>query len=219
MSVDPARGATEASEPTGARERLPRPFGKFALKRKLARGGMADVYLASLAGAEGFEKELVVKLIRQELAADEAFVRRFVDEAKTSVRLTHPNIVSIFELGVETGVLYLAMDLVRGATLAEVLQEGGPLRPEEGAYVALEVARALHHAHRRGVIHRDVTPGNVMLDDEGAVKLLDFGIAAPAGGLDVEVFGTPGHMPPEQIEGGALTGAADAFALGTVMLE
>jgi len=199
--------------------KLPHPFGKFMLRRRLARGGMADVYLASLSGAQGFEKELVVKLIRQELAADEAFVRRFVEEAKTCVRLTHPNIVSIFELGVEAGILYMAMELIRGATLAELLSAGGALPPDEGAYVALEVARALDHAHRRGVVHRDVTPGNVMLDDDGAVKLLDFGIAAPVGGLDVEAFGTPGHMPPEQMAGRRLAPSADLFALGTVMVE
>ena len=216
--VEPERDP-DAVRPVGfVVERLPRPFGKFMLKRRLARGGMAEVFLASLSGAQGFEKELVVKLIRPELAADEGFVTRFVDEAKTCVKLTHPNIVSIFELGVETGVLYLAMELVRGATLAELLQDGGALRGDEGAYIALEVARALDHAHRRGVIHRDVTPGNVMLDEEGAVKLLDFGIAAPAG-LDVEVFGTPGHMPPEQIEGRPLSASADLFALGTVLVE
>ena len=215
--AEPERDA--AARPGGfVIERLPRPFGKFVLKRRLARGGMAEVFLASLSGAQGFEKELVVKLIRPELAADQGFVTRFVDEAKTCVKLTHPNIVSIFELGVETGVLYLAMELVRGATLAELLQEGGALRGDEGAYIALEVARALDHAHRRGVIHRDVTPGNVMLDEEGGVKLLDFGIAAPAG-LDVEVFGTPGHMPPEQIEGRPLSASADLFSLGTVLVE
>lgn len=201
-------------------ERLPSHFAKYVLKRRLARGGMAEVFLATMSGAEGFEKELVVKLIRPELSADEAFVRRFVEEAKTCVRLAHPNIVSIFELGVEHGVLYMVMELVRGATLAELLAEGGPLLPEEGAYVALEVARALDHAHRRSVIHRDVTPGNVMIDDEGAVKLLDFGIAAPAQGAGVtEVFGTPGHMPPEQMDGGRLSPATDLFALGTVLVE
>ncbi len=207
------------SEP-GAIERLPQSFGKFLLKRRLARGGMADVFLATLSGAEGFEKELVVKLIRPDLSADEAFVRRFVDEAKTCVRLAHPNIVSIFELGVEHGVLYMVMELVRGVTLGELLRDSGALSADEGAYLTLEVARALDHAHRRGVIHRDVTPGNVMIDDEGSVKLLDFGIAAPAhGGASGEVFGTPGHMPPEQLDGRRLSPTTDLFALATVAIE
>ena len=201
-------------------DRLPSPFGKFLLKRRLARGGMADVFLASMSGAEGFEKELVVKLIRPELSADEGFVRRFVDEAKTCVRLSHPNIVPIFELGVEHGVLYMVMELVRGVTLAELLRDSGAVSPDEGAYLVLEVARALDHAHRRGVIHRDVTPGNVMIDEEGGVKLLDFGIAAPVTtGAAGEVFGTPGHMAPEQLEGRKLTPASDLFALATVGFE
>ncbi|MGZ3420416.1 MAG: serine/threonine-protein kinase [Polyangiales bacterium] len=212
--------ATEQAFGRFAADRLPARFAKFLLKRRLARGGMAEVFLATLSGAEGFEKELVVKLIRPELSADEAFVRRFVEEAKTCVRLAHPNIVSIFELGVEHAVLYMVMELVRGATLAELLAEGGPLGPEEGVYVALEVARALDHAHRRGVIHRDVTPGNVMIDEEGAVKLLDFGIAAPVqDAASSEIFGTPGHMPPEQMEGGRLSPSTDLFALGTVLVE
>lgn len=201
-------------------DRLPQPFGKFLLKRRLARGGMADVFLATLSGAEGFEKELVVKLIRADLSADEGFVRRFVDEAKTCVRLAHPNIVPIFELGVEHGVLYMVMELVRGVTLGELLRDSGALSADEGAYVMLEIARALDHAHRRGVIHRDVTPGNVMIDEDGGVKLLDFGIAAPVhGGTAGEVFGTPGHMPPEQLEGRNLSPATDLFALATVALE
>lgn len=208
-------------EPSNAAtDRLPQAFGKFLLKRRLARGGMAEVFLASLSGAEGFEKELVVKLIRADLSADEAFVKRFVDEAKTCVRLAHPNIVPIFELGVEFGVLYMVMELVRGVTLAELLRDSGALSTDEGAYIVLEVARALDHAHRRGVIHRDVTPGNVMIDDEGGVKLLDFGIAAPvASGAAGEVFGTPGHMPPEQLEGRKLSPASDLFALATVAFE
>ncbi|MBL8721082.1 MAG: serine/threonine protein kinase [Myxococcales bacterium] len=200
---------------------LPARFGKFILKRKLARGGMAEVFLAGLPGAEGFEKELVVKLILPELSEDEGFVRRFVDEAKTCVRLTHPNIVSVFELGVEAGVLYMAMELVRGATLTELLGEGGKLDPDEGAYLGLELARALHHAHKRGVLHRDVTPGNVMLDEDGAVKLLDFGIAAPVHDprAKEEIFGTPGYMPLEQMEGGKLGPSTDLFALGAVLVE
>jgi serine/threonine protein kinase len=226
--TEPVTPAASTPEAIGAPHplgelRFPAPFGKFVLRRRLARGGMADVILATLGGAEGFEKELVVKLVRPELGADDAFVRRFVDEAKTCVRLQHPNIVPIFELGVEAGVLYMAMDLVRGASLAELLREGGALSADEGAYVALEVARALDHAHRRGVIHRDVTPGNVMLDDEGAVKLLDFGIASPVdddgAAAQREVFGTPGHMAPEQLAGEKLTPAADLFALGALLSE
>ena len=168
----------------------PQVFGKYVLERELARGGMARVVLATLRGAGGFEKKLVVKQIREELACDDDFVRRFVEEAKTTVALSHPNIVPVYELGVERGTYFLAMEFVEGASLAELLRastqpttDGGArvgLSPDEAAYVGVEVCRALDYAHRRmNVVHRDVTPRNVMVDEEGQVKVIDFGIAAP----------------------------------------
>jgi serine/threonine protein kinase len=202
---------------------FPQIFGKYVLEREIAAGGMARVYLATLRGAVGFEKRLVVKQIRPELACDEAFVRRFVEEAKTAVELNHPNIVPVFELGVEAGVYYLAMEFCPGLTLADVLAETGPLDPAEGAYVGADVCRALDYAHRRaGIVHRDVTPRNVLIDDEGAVRLIDFGIAAPverSGKRAREIFGSPGHMPPEQLRGDALTPATDVFAVGALLIE
>src|SRR6185436_8301467 len=130
----------------------------------------------------GFEKRLVVKQIREELLTDAQFVGRFVDEAKTSVLLSHPNIVPVYELGVEQGTYYLAMELVEGVSVLELLKKSErPLSPEEGAYVGVEVCRALDYAHRRmNVVHRDVTPRNVMIDEEGQVKVIDFGIATLA---------------------------------------
>ena len=200
----------------------PQVFGKYVLERELARGGMARVCLATLRGAQGFEKKLVVKQIRDELAQDDEFVRRFVEEAKTTVALSHPNIVPVYELGVEHGIYFLAMELVDGVSIAELLRKGSanvPLSPEQGAYVGVEMCRALDYAHRRmQVVHRDITPRNVMVDDEGQVKLIDFGIAARvhAGG---EVFGSPGHMPPEQMKGGALGPETDVFAVAALLLE
>src|SRR5258708_977026 len=124
----------------------PQVFGKYVLERELARGGMARVLLATLRGAGGFEKKLVVKQIRDDLALDAEFVRRFVDEAKTTVALSHPNIVPVYELGVEAGIYFLAMELVEGVTIAELLAAGdGPLTPEEGAYLGIEVCRALDY--------------------------------------------------------------------------
>ncbi len=202
---------------------FPQIFGKYVLERELASGGMARVYLATLRGAVGFEKRLVVKQIRPELALDEAFVKRFVEEAKIAVELSHPNIVPVYELGVELGVYYIAMELCEGLTLTEVLLETGPLDAAEGALVGVEICRALDYAHRRGgIVHRDVTPRNVLLDEEGAVRLIDFGIAAPvtAGHTQrIEVFGSPGHMPPEQIRGERLTPATDVFAVGALLIE
>src|SRR5579871_5498323 len=139
----------------------PQVFGKYVLERELARGGMARVVLATLRGASGFEKKLVVKQIRDELACDDEFVRRFVEEAKTTVGLAHPNIVPVYELGVELGTYFLAMEYVEGVSVADLLRSSGAaetprLTPEEGAYVGIEVCRALDYAHRRmNVVHRD----------------------------------------------------------------
>jgi serine/threonine protein kinase len=204
----------------------PQVFGKYVLERELARGGMARVVLATLRGAGGFEKKLVVKQIREELACDDDFIRRFVEEAKTTVALAHPNIVPVYELGVELGTYFLAMEYVEGASLAELLRacskDGKGLSPEEGAYVGVEVCRALDYAHRRmNVVHRDVTPRNVMVDEEGQVKVIDFGISTPVATAPTGqgVFGSPGHMPPEQMEGTELTPAADVFAVAVLLVE
>ena len=219
----------------------PQVFGKYVLERELARGGMARVVLATLRGAGGFEKKLVVKQIRDELASDDDFIRRFVEEAKTTVALAHPNIVPVYELGVELGTYFLAMEYVEGASLAEILRastkgdakgladpsepaprEARGLSPEEGAYVGVEVCRALDYAHRRmNVVHRDVTPRNVMVDDEGQVKVIDFGISTPVATAPTGqgVFGSPGHMPPEQMDGTELTPAADVFAVAVLLME
>jgi serine/threonine-protein kinase len=201
---------------------FPQIFGKYVLEREIASGGMAVVYLATLRGAGGFEKRLVVKQIRAELATDQAFVTRFVDEAKTTVDLSHQNIVPVYELGVEQGVYYIAMELAEGVTLAELLRDGGPLSPAEGAHLGAELCRGLDYAHRRaGVVHRDVTPRNVLIDEEGHVRVIDFGIAAPVAEelRGQKVFGSPGHMPQEQIRGLPLTPATDVFAVGTLLVE
>jgi eukaryotic-like serine/threonine-protein kinase len=204
----------------------PQVFGKYVLERELSRGGMARVILATLRGAGGFEKRLVVKQIRDELAFDHQFVRRFVEEAKTTVALSHPNIVPVYELGVEQGTYFLAMELVEGLSVAELLRERNPdgsrrvLTPEEGAYVGVEVCRALDYAHRRmKVVHRDITPRNVMIDEEGQIKLIDFGIAAPALVAGHEILGSPGHMAPEQVDGGQLGPPTDIFAVAVLLME
>ena len=199
---------------------FPQIFGKYILEREIAAGGMARVYLAVLRGVGGFEKRLVLKQIRPELSSDSAFLDRFVAEAKTAVSLNHPNIVPVFELGVEQGTYYLAMELCPGVSLAELLRVG-PLSPEAGAYLGVELCRGLDYAHRKAnIVHRDVTPRNVMIDEEGGVRLIDFGIAS-ATGVDSEraVVGSPGHMAPEQVAGEDLSAASDVFALGVLLME
>jgi serine/threonine protein kinase len=197
----------------------PRSFGKYLLDREIARGGMARVHLARLRGLGGFEKRLVLKEIDPALARDPRFVELFVAEANTLVQMSHPGIVPVYELGVVEGTYFLAMEHVRGVTLEALVAER-PLEPAEVAHVGAQVADALAYAHEQfSLVHRDVTPRNVMIDAHGHARLLDFGIAArlDEGDGDEAVFGTPGYLSPEQARGERLSAASDLFGLGAVL--
>ncbi len=193
-------------------------FGPYLIDEELAQGGMARVFRARLRGLGGFEKTLVLKQIRPELSRDPRFVELFVREANTLVQLVHPHIVPVYELGAVEGTYYLSMEYIEGATLAEILHDG-PLGTALVAQIGVQVADALDYAHSRfGILHRDVTPRNLIVDDAGHVRLLDFGIAA-ALGSESEAFGSPGYMSPEQVEGRPLSIASDLFSLGVVLTE
>lgn len=193
------------------------PFGNYLLDEEIARGGMARVFRARLRGLGGFEKTLVVKQVLPELAADPRFVEMFVQEAKTLVRMSHPHIVPIYELGVIDGVYFLAMEYVDGASVGDLVADA-PLSAPLVAHLAAQVCDALHYAHDRfGLVHRDVTPRNIVIDSGGNARLLDFGIAAPAEETDGEVFGSPGYMAPEQMRGEAVDARSDIFGLGAVL--
>lgn len=193
------------------------PFGSYLLDGLLARGGMARVYRARLRGLGGFEKPLVVKQILPELAVDPRFVELFVREAHTLVQLGHPHIVPVYELGVVDGTYFLAMEYVEGASIGELLAQG-PLDAAQVAHVGAEVADALSYAHERfGLVHRDVSPRNVLVDTTGHVRLLDFGIAASVEGGVAVGIGSPGYAAPEQLRGDPPTPACDLFALGALL--
>lgn len=192
-------------------------FGKYLLDGEIATGGMSKVFRARLRGPGGFEKRLVVKQILPQLAQDPNFIRMFVQEANTLVQMSHPNIVPVYELGVVDGVYFLAMELVEGATLAEILRDG-PLPEALVAHMGIQLSEALHYAHDRfSVIHRDVTPRNVVIDDAGHTRLLDFGIAAPAD--EAGRFGSVGYMSPEQACGLPVGRESDLFSVGTLLFE
>jgi eukaryotic-like serine/threonine-protein kinase len=198
----------------------PLPFGKYLLDAELAQGGMSRVFDARLRGPGGFEKRLVVKQILPQLAQDPSFVELFVQEANTLVQMSHPNVVPVYELGVLDGVYFLAMERVHGATVAELLRDGA-LPQAHAALLGAQICEALRYAHERfGIVHRDVTPRNVMVDGDGHVRLLDFGIAAPSAQTGHgELFGSPGYMSPEQAARRPLTAASDMFAVGAVLYE
>jgi len=181
---------------------------------------MARVFLARLRGPGGFEKRLVVKQILPKFAREPAFVDMFVREANTLVQMSHPHIVPVYELGVVDGVYFLALEWVEGVTLKELMRRG-ELQPEMVVHVGAQICEALRYAFGRfQVVHRDVTPRNIMVDRDGHARLLDFGIAASVadtGGGDL--FGSAGFMSPEQLRGDPLDARTDLFALGAVLYE
>ena len=201
-------------------ERELQHFGKYLLDQELARGGMSRVFRARLRGPGGFEKKLVVKQVLPDLARDPSFIELFVKEANTLVQMSHPNLVPVYELGVIDGVYFLAMESVEGATIAELLEDGA-LPPALAAQIGLQIAEALRYAHERfQIVHRDVTPRNVIVDEAGHARLLDFGIAAPLGHESKgELFGSPGYIAPEQLSGDPLGPESDLFSLGAVLYE
>ncbi|MEM6957374.1 MAG: protein kinase [Myxococcota bacterium] len=196
----------------------PAVFGNYLLDDLIAEGGMARVFRARLRGALGFEKPLVVKQVRPELAADPRFIAMFAEEAKTLVRLGHPHIVPVYELGVAGDTYFIAMEYVDGVTL-ESLGDGGVLPPELVAHLGVQICEALAHAHETfGLVHRDVTPRNVMVDRQGHARLLDFGIAVTEGEA-AEAFGSRGYMSPEQFAREQVGAPSDLFSLGCVLYE
>jgi serine/threonine protein kinase len=220
--------ATQLSEPI--------QFGKYTLFERIGRGGMAEVFKGRIQGPAGFERVFVVKRILPHLSDDTSFIKMFVEEAKLSARLNHPNIVHIFELGAVEGEYFISMEYIRGHDLSETMRAIwkalGPPRPELVAYVGREACRGLAYAHNLtdengrplGMIHRDVSPSNVMLSYEGAVKMLDFGIAkALSDGTEPTKGGTLkgkyAYMAPEQTEGDNIDNRSDIFACGIVLHE
>jgi len=202
--------------------------GRYELLRPLARGGMAEVFLARRRAA-GVEKLLVVKRIRPERAGDARFLDLFVREARLSMSLAHQNIVPVFDFGRAGDQVFLAMERVEGKDLGSSLARpgAGPLPPLLAAFVGAECCQALDYAHQRrgadgvllGIVHRDVTPRNVLLSWSGEVKLTDFGIAALAGESTTKLIGTPAYMAPEQARGEPLDARADVYAVGLVIRE
>lgn len=211
-------------------------FGKYILLEKLAMGGMAEIYLARNSGASGVSKFVAIKRILPQFTEQTEFIDMFKDEAKIAVNLSHANIVSIFEFGMEKSAFFLAMDYIEGRNLRQILNKmkkaGLSFSIEQVLYIIKEVAAGLDHAHRcidantgkpLNIIHRDMSPQNVMVSFEGEVKIVDFGIAKAETQLETTRAGTLkgkfGYMSPEQAEGQPVDLRTDVFALGIVLWE
>ncbi len=209
---------------------LPTTFGKYYLTEKLATGGMAEIYLAKLIGPGGFEKSLVIKQIHPRLTGQRHFVDLFVAEAKTLVALAHGNIVPVYELGVVDDTYFIAMEYIDGPTLYRLTERmagrDAVMEPPVAAWITARILEGLDYAHRKGegVIHRDLSPRNVMLSRDGEVKLVDFGIAVTLGEGDGDSAqsaptGSFPYMSPEQVRREPLTGQTDLFSAGVLCWE
>jgi len=195
--------------------------GRYRLDGKLATGGMAEVWEAT---DEVLARKVAVKLLHRHLAADDSFVERFRREAVAAARLTHPAIVSIFDTCSDEGDEAIVMELVDGDTLRDALASGGAITPRRAVDIVAQVADALAFAHRAGVIHRDVKPGNILMCDDGRVLVTDFGIAKAVEETNDltatgAVIGTAKYLAPEQVQGGPVDGRTDVYALGVVLYE
>ncbi|HVV85945.1 MAG TPA: serine/threonine-protein kinase, partial [Kofleriaceae bacterium] len=204
-------------------------LNRYDVLDRIAVGGMAEVFLAKAYGAHGFEKTLAIKRILPELARDPEFEERFIAEAKVAVRLSHTNVVQVFDFGRFAGSLFIAMEYVDGLDLAALLRRlklRGERVPVTAAFqIAIELARGLDFAHQHGVVHRDVSPSNILLSRAGEVKIADFGIAIAATSSRGtvtgrrKVMGKWRYMSPEQARGEPLDTRSDLFSAASVMYE
>ncbi len=192
---------------------------RYRILSRIGSGGMADVYLAEdlLLG-----RQLAVKVLHHHFAEDQEFVERFRREASSAAALSHPNIVGIFDRGEWDGTYYIAMEYVPGQSLKTLVREHGPLQPLAAIDITTQILRAARFAHARGVIHRDLKPHNVILDEEGRARVTDFGIAR-AGASDMtltgSIMGTAQYLSPEQAQGHTVSARSDLYAIGVILYE
>jgi serine/threonine-protein kinase len=230
MSSTQPEPGSQASSPT-----LLHPYGQYVLVRKLAEGGMAEIFLAKLLGADGFERNVVIKRMLSNLSSIPDFVEMFRDEARLAARLSHPNIIQIHELGFIEGCYYICMEYLAGEDFSSTLRQAGKKRQYTPIPITLRVlvdaARGLHYAHdftnEEGqplhIVHRDISPSNLYVTYQGQVKVLDFGIAKAASRVVQTrtgvVKGKYIYMAPEQAQGKEVDRRADVFSLGVSLYE
>jgi serine/threonine-protein kinase len=196
--------------------------GRYVVGSRLARGGMATVYEAH---DNRLDRTIALKVMHASLADDEEFVSRFIREAHAAARLTHPNVVAVYDQGADEGIVFLAMELVRGRTLRDLIRERGNLSPRQALEVLEPVLAALGAAHQAGLVHRDVKPENVLLSDDGRIKVADFGLARAVSGNSSHttasgvLMGTVAYLSPEQVERGVADPRSDVYSAGILLYE
>jgi eukaryotic-like serine/threonine-protein kinase len=193
--------------------------GRYRVLSRLGSGGMADVYLAE---DTQLGRKVALKLLYRRFAEDSEFVERFRREASSAAGLQHPNIVGIFDRGEWDGTYYIAMEYLEGRTLKQLIREHGAMPPDLATDITIQVLRAARFAHKRGVVHRDIKPHNVILDEEGRAKVTDFGIAR-AGASDMtetgSIMGTAQYLSPEQAQGQPVSPRSDLYSIGVMLYE
>ncbi len=194
---------------------------RYEIIEKAGNGGMATVYRAE---DKVLKRNVAVKVLKDEFTTDEEFIKRFEIEAQSAARLTHPNIVSIYDVGSEDNLYYIVMELIRGKTLKEIIvEERGPLPWKWSVNVAIQIASALEMAHKNNIIHRDIKPHNIIITEDGIAKVTDFGIAKAVSNSTITAFGTTigsvHYFSPEHARGGFTDAKSDLYSLGVVMYE
>ena len=193
---------------------------RYEILEKVGEGGMATVYKAR---CNILKRYVAVKVLRDEFTTDIEFIKRFNIEAQSAASLTHPNIVSIFDVGHEDNIYYIVMELIQGKTLKEIITDDGTLPWKWSANIAIQVASALETAHKNGVVHRDIKPHNIIITEDGIAKVTDFGIAKAVSNSTITAFGTTigsvHYFSPEHARGGYTDAKSDLYSLGVVMYE
>lgn len=193
---------------------------RYELIEKVGEGGMGLVYKAK---DHLLNRFVAVKILKPELTEDEEFINKFKKESLSSASLSHPNIVNIYDVGVEDGIYYIVMEFVKGKTLKQVIKEKAPMSYMDVINISRQICQALEHAHNNNIVHRDVKPQNILITQDGIAKVTDFGIARVSNSSTLtntgSVLGSAYYISPEQARGGYTDGKADIYSLGTVMYE
>ena len=193
---------------------------RYEIIEKIGNGGMATVYKAK---CHVLNRYVAIKILRDEFTTDSEFIKKFNSEAQSAASLTHPNIVSIFDVGNEGNLYYIVMELIQRKTLKEIIIEDGILSWKWATNIAMQIASALQTAHTNGIVHRDIKPHNIIITEDGVAKVTDFGIAKAVSNSTITAFGTTigsvHYFSPEHARGGFTDAKSDLYSLGVVMYE